>query len=355
MTSATRHTPAATPPDTHASIAEPVALADQLGVVSVYVDERGAGPPPGADAIRGLLGEPTPTGPSDSLPAFERSVAALETRLAAVPEGSARALFAGIASQRIIEVPLAAPVDPYVALDRFAHVRPLMRAVDRMRPAGLVVLHGGRFELLEIAGTALTQLRTVDVAAAEDEWLRRRGGPGAPSGPARQPGNWRDRHVRRRRHRVDRLTARFADHVATVARLRGWDVVVSTGNRRLMAAFARRFAGTQPELVELRPALSRLSRRALAQQAHDRAVSFRRARTLARAGDIVESPATIWGVEPVLDALDGGRVEHVLIADDLADESAERLLRRALATGAQLTLLDAGALGPLGVAGGPRW
>ena len=73
------------------------------------------------------------------------------------------------------------------------------------------------------------------------------------------------------------------------------------------------------------------------------------------AADIVESPATIWGVEPVLDALDGGRVHHVLIADDLAAGSAERLIRRALATGAQLRLLDAEALGPLGVAGGPRW
>ena len=34
---------------------------------------------------------------------------------------------------------------------------------------------------------------------------------------------------------------------------------------------------------------------------------------------------------------------------------AERLIRRALDSGAQLTLLDAGALGPLGVAAGPRW
>jgi hypothetical protein len=161
--------------------------------------------------------------------------------------------------------------------------------------------------------------------------------------------------VRLRRHRVDRLAAAFADHVATVARLRGWDAVVSTGNRRLMAAFARRFAGRQPELLELRPAVSRLSRRSLGAQAYDRVVSFRRARTLAMAADIVESPATIWGVEPVLDALDAGRVHHVLIADDLAAGSAERLTRRALATGAQLTLLDADTLGPLGVAGGPRW
>jgi hypothetical protein len=154
---------------------------------------------------------------------------------------------------------------------------------------------------------------------------------------------------------VDRLAAAFADHVEAVARRRRWDVVVSTGNRRLMAAFARRFAGLQPELIELRPAMSRLSRRSLAEQAYEEAVAFRRERTLAMASDIVESPATIWGVEPVLGALASGRVDHVLIADDLPADSAERLIRRALGTGAQLTLLDGGALGPLGVAAGPRW
>jgi hypothetical protein len=219
----------------------------------------------------------------------------------------------------------------------------------------VVVLSAARFELLETTGTGLTQLRAVAVAALEDRWLGRRGSPGAPGRSTRQPGDWRDRHARLRRRRVDRLAGGFADHVATVARLRGWDVVVSTGNRRLMAAFARRFAGRQPELVELRPATSRLPRRALAVRAYDAAAAFRRARTLAMAGDIVESPATIWGVEPVLDALAGGRVHHVLIAGDLPAESAERLIRRARDTGAQLTRLDAGALGPLGVAGGPRW
>jgi hypothetical protein len=143
--------------------------------------------------------------------------------------------------------------------------------------------------------------------------------------------------------------------VTTVARLRGWDVVVATGSRRLMAAFARRFAGRQPELVELQPSVSRRSRRSLAAQASDAVLSFRRARTLTMAGHIVESPATIWGVEPVLDALEAGRVQHLLVADDLPADSAERLIGRALATGAQLTMLDAGALGPLGAAGGPRW
>jgi hypothetical protein len=154
---------------------------------------------------------------------------------------------------------------------------------------------------------------------------------------------------------VDRLAAGFADHVDVLARLRQWDIVVSTGNRRLMAAFARRFAGRRPELVELRPAMSRLSRRSLAEQAYHKVAAFRRERTFAMVADIVESPATIWGVEPVLDALGGGRIHHVLIADDLEAASAERLIRRALRSGAQLTLLDAGALGPLGVAGGPRW
>jgi hypothetical protein len=170
--------------------------------------------------------------------------------------------------------------------------------------------------------------------------------PGAPR---------RSCHPEWGRQRVDRLAAGFADHVDVLARLREWDVVVSTGSRRLMAAFARRFAGHPSELVELRPAVSRLSRRSLAEQAYHKVAALRRERTFAMVADIVEGPATIWGVEPMLDALDGGRIHHVLIADDLEASSAEQLIRRALGSGAQLTLLDAGALGPLGAAGGPRW
>jgi Bacterial archaeo-eukaryotic release factor family 10 len=349
MTTATSHDPPATAPDTDAAVAAAIELIDEAGVVSAYVPA-----PPRADAIERLLDETSPT-PPDDLPALERSIAAMERRAAASSDGRARALFAGVGSGRTLEVALPVSVEPYASLDRLGHVRPLVDALDRARPAGLVVLNGARLSLHEITGPTLTELGAFDLAAAEDERRRRRGGPGAPNGTARQPGNWRDRHARLRRHHADRLAAGFADQVEAVARLREWDVVVSTGNRRLMAAFARRFAGRQAELVELGPAVSRLSRRSLAEQAHDRATAFRRERTLAMAADIVESPATIWGVTAALDALDGGRVDHVLIADDLPAESAERLIRRALDSGAQLTLLDAGALGPLGVAAGPRW
>jgi hypothetical protein len=355
MTTATSHRPAAIRPDTTAAIAAATDLTDELGIVSVYLDANTAGAASSAGAIERLLDDSSPTPPPDDLPALERRLAALERRAAGWSDGHARALFAAVGSSRTLEVPLAAPVEPYAAFDRIAHVRPLVSAVERARPAGLVVLNAARLAVFEISGPVLTELGAFDVAAAEDERRRRRGGPGASTGAARQPGNWRDRHARLRRQRVDQLAAGFADHVEAVARRRDWDVVVSTGSRRLMAAFARRFAGRQPELVELRPAVSRLSRRSLAEQAYDKALTFRRERTLAVANDIVESPATIWGVEPVVGALDSGRVNHVLIADDLPADGAERVIRRALATGAQVTLLDRGALGPLGVAAGPRW
>jgi Bacterial archaeo-eukaryotic release factor family 10 len=345
-----RNTPSATRLDTHASIAAAIELADEFGVLSVYLDERRASGP-----IARLLHDSSPMPPPDDLPGLEAGIAALERRAASSSDGRARALFAGIGSQRTLEVPLPVSVEPYAAFDRHAHVRPLVDALDRARPAGLVVLNGARLAVLEVAGPELAELGAFDVAAAEDERRRRRGHPGASSGSARQPGNWRDGHSRLRRDRLDSLAAGFADHVDNIARLRGWDVVVSTGTRRLMAAFARRFVGRRPRLLELSPALARLSRRSLAEQAHDKAVAFRRERTMAIAADIVESPATIWGVEAVLGALEGGRVDHVLIADDLAADDAERVIRRALATGAQLTLLDARALGPIGVAGGPRW
>jgi hypothetical protein len=70
--------------------------------------------------------------------------------------------------------------------------------------------------------------------------------------------------------------------------------------------------------------------------------------------DIVEHPATIWGVQPVMAALQRGRVKRIVIADDLDANTADRLIRHAVASAAELTLADAGALGPLGVAARPR-
>jgi hypothetical protein len=54
-------------------------------------------------------------------------------------------------------------------------------------------------------------------------------------------------------------------------------------------------------------------------------------------------------------ALERGRVQRIAIAGDVDADIAERLIRRAVASGAELTLADPGALGPLGVAAHPRW
>jgi hypothetical protein len=53
-------------------------------------------------------------------------------------------------------------------------------------------------------------------------------------------------------------------------------------------------------------------------------------------------------------ALQRGRVKRIVIADDLDANTADRLIRHAVASAAELTLADAGALGPLGVAARPR-
>jgi hypothetical protein len=71
--------------------------------------------------------------------------------------------------------------------------------------------------------------------------------------------------------------------------------------------------------------------------------------------DLVEDPGTTWGVQPVMAALERGRVQRIAIAGDVDADIAERLIRRAVASGAELTLADPGALGPLGVAAHPRW
>jgi hypothetical protein len=129
----------------------------------------------------------------------------------------------------------------------------------------------------------------------------------------------------------------------------------SDGQLPLLAAFARRFPAWRTPLIEV-TALLRLDDRsalATATAAEIAGIGIRCANDLI--ADLVEDPASVWGGQPVTAALERWRVQRIAIAGDVDADIAERLIRRAVASGAELTLADTGALRPLGVAARPRW
>jgi hypothetical protein len=332
-------------------------LRDPRGVLSVYIHDAG---PRGSKLhdrtgpLRDLVAASRSDGIAD-LVALEERIAALDGRRRTHSRAPGLAVFAGVASGRTIEVPLPVAVESFAAFDDLAHVRGLLEALGRARPAGVVVASAARLAVLELRGRTLVELEAVDLAAADRIWRRRRGRRAAPSAPSRQPGPSPDRHARRRDQRLATAATNLGARVGTMAVVREWDLVVATGNSRLLAAFTRRFPAWRTPLIEVTAPLRVDDRSVLAAATAAEIAGIRARWANDLIADLVEDPGIVWGSHPVAAALERGRIQRIAIAADVDAEIAERLIRLAIASGAELTLADAGALGPPGVAARPRW
>jgi hypothetical protein len=278
----------------------------------------------------------------------------LESSVAARERTPGWAAFVGIASGDTVQVALPVSVDPYLVADHVPHIRPLLAAARCSEPAGLVTLTTSRLTLFELRGVVLQEIDAVDLAAHESA-LRRRGRPGAPSAPARQPGPMPDRRAWRRRNRLATAAAAFADRVARRASSHHWDLVVASGDQRMRSAFARRFPTWRTELVELVLPVGHADPARHVPEVAGEIERIRGERLATALSGIVQDPATIWGAVPVLAALRQARVADLIVAEDLERKTAETLIHRALPTGAAVVPVPAGALGPLAVAGRARW
>jgi Bacterial archaeo-eukaryotic release factor family 10 len=332
-------------------------LPDPRGVLSVYVTAAPGVRPGRHDhaPLDRVVDSSRAEWPSPDAVALQARVAALDrTRLvrSATP---GLAVFVGVDSGQAVEIPLPVAVTPHAAQDRLAHVRPLLQALQRARPAGVVTASAARLAVFEARGRTLGEVDAVELRAAQRLWLRRRGHPGAPSAPAAQPGPSRDRHARRRDERLAAAAASFGARVAGEASVRDWDLVVMTGTQRLLAAFGRHFPSERTPLIEVTAPVKTPDRSALIAAVSGEIDRIRGGWEMERIADLLERPDTIWQAQPVLAALQRRRVERLAIADDFEANQAERLIRHALATGAALSLAGAGALGALGVAAQPRW
>jgi hypothetical protein len=131
--------------------------------------------------------------------------------------------------------------------------------------------------------------------------------------------------------------------------------VVISGNRELLTVFSRRMPISRIELIESDTQLDARNRHALMASVASTVTRLRAMQTARMLAGVINDPTTVWGIRPVLAALNRRRVAHVVFANDLDGVIAERLVRGAQAGGASLTFADAGVLGPLAVAARPRW
>lgn len=235
--------------------------------------------------------------------------------------GRGRALFVGVASGEYVSIALQIPFRERVIHRDGAYVRPLIAALDEGRPAGILVVSRTGTRLLRWAVGEATELEGRHFVVW-DELLRGKEGP-AMANPARAQQGYVDRDGFEERIDVNRnrFLREVVEDTVSQAKEEGWDRLVVSAPPKLRepmreladAADARVLMAEQlwedspPHEIadaawDLLRSVHRDRERELAQLAIDRALG---------------GQAGALGLRNVCDAINEGRVSHLLYDDDL--------------------------------------
>lgn len=332
---------------THDTVRQIDALADALGVLSIYVGSPRLGKAPmlaqavplGArlDRLSHLRDDPSTR---ERRIALSSSLERLRPRLTSMltrAGGRGRALFAPLSGGDVVEVETPMPLPTTAILEPTGYVRPLVAALDEGLPAGLVVAHRRRLRLLDWRMGALS--------------------------PVTEAG----------------FGSQVVDDVAAAARRLGWRRLVVDGDPQVLGGL---FAA-DPQLlgctiaVATRP-LGVLRSPVLEQGVTTELEIMKRRMELSLVHEAVGASrhgrGAVLGIERIAPALAAGRLSHLVFDNDrehlewpgerlieagLPIDPAERLIELALDSAASITPVEGRAArlldGTDGVAALLRW
>jgi hypothetical protein len=388
-----------------AALEELVAVRDPEGVLSVYADAdadraRRHRPRAGEVVLRGRLDRLRKAvraeGPRARARLLDERLDGLSGRLAdaAAPAlaGGGRALFLTLSDGRVREVVARRSMGDEVVLEDTAYLMPLLPAIADEEPAGVVAVSGDGVRALEVRGDEAEEVLREDYGIPTEDWRPMVGPATTAPGHQAESESQRDLFARRLEEHRRRRVAEIAAALWQEAGRRGWRRVLAAGARSLVEPLESARPHDGPEIVwsdrllaaTLTPQEVRRAAEeplAAARARADRALAER-----VRDAALTASGRAAVGVHDVLAALAEGRVQHLLIdprrrpsgarapdgrlaaagevppgagATTPEPHLAERMLERALATGARVTALAGPAVEPLeahdGVAAALRW
>jgi release factor family 10 len=369
---------------------------DPLGVVSIYVDM----PADGADRraeielknqVADLEREVTRNGSLDRQDALRsairRVMPTLEHLLDPRTTGRGGAAFSSLSTSAVTFLATPLPLASRVILDSRPFIQPLVELLDEGRPAGVVLTSARAADLLDWRFGELRQMARVTREFAD--YAGERPGPlVADSARAQSVTPARHQRSRRERDRQMRWMEQVAAEVFRLADERDRERILISGEARLTMPLVDMLPERLRGIVLLDPRhLDESDHPVLATEVAERLRQDRAGRNAdlsrrVRAAALGAQRGAL-GLSEVVAALNEGRVEHViydsarrytggigpdgsLFADGeqlgLGKEEPrllERIVERALHTGARITPLDGSAAGRLadadGIAALLRW
>jgi peptide subunit release factor 1 (eRF1) len=370
---------------------------DGQGVLSFYVGHtpaRAADPQPTAPIeirnqikdLKARLAEQD----AEAAKAVERRLEAINGELTALLDpkahGQGRALFVGVGDGRTASVSLQIPFKERVIYHETPFVRPLVTALDEGRAAGILVVSRAAVRLLRWAVGEVEELDRDEFTVGDAQLADIKSGPshGTPANPNQGLVN-KERFEDRIDENRNRFLRTVADDVAAQAKEHGWDRLVLSGPAKLREFVGEQLTHASSDGLRLvhaeqdwehdTPANIAQHVWPLLRSVHEQREQDLVDRLLERAG--AKGAATL-GLREVCDALNEGRVAHLVFDDRLQLEGfrssedtlhpdltgpvaqsdgvefsreplfVERMIEKAIATGAQVTPVSHAGSAPLG-------
>ncbi|GAA2286050.1 hypothetical protein GCM10009853_046380 [Glycomyces scopariae] len=230
--------------------------------------------------------------------------------------GIGRALFVALGTGETYTVEMQTPLADRVALGPRSHIAPMFGAWAEGSPVGIAVVDGKGMRLLDSRFGRCEEVSGLAFVLDTSEW-RVMKGPG---------GHGRDHHSSSTQY--DLFDFRVAEHLqkfltAAHSTLEehtaqfGWELLVVTGDPELVEAASKSLGGVKAEVVAAQMVLGQKSPAQIQQLLAPEIAAARHARDARIAADFAEAPPkAAIGSEEVLDALQGGRVDRLVIERD---------------------------------------
>ena len=320
--------------------------------------------------------------------ALERLWPELESLASPMESGRSRIAFAALGSDWVLRFESAMPVSPRLVLDDGPFLHPLLEQLDEGRTAGVVIVSADNAQLMEWRLGTLELIRQLEQEYVEAPHERSGQLGGGPPGQFHTPK--REQQKDRARDRAERFLDEAVAVAAGLADQRRWERILVSGGDRWTGPMIDRFPQPLRDKVfgDAR-VLTGLDDGTLAatvtELVHDHH-NERERQLVERVRDVGGSGSAALGLSEVAQALNAGRVDHLVYDPEVryvgsvgaegelyaGDEVApggqerkpesrltERLVERALTTGARVSPIEGAADGVLqdadGIAALLRW